>query len=171
MTKREKLVQSIKLHSKLYSKGTPLISDEAYDAMVIEMHILDGGARTQPVAPPTVGSPVDEGSPKVAHPALMLSLNNAFDAAQRAETWHGILRKAPSAEGVAELKIDGMALRLEYLDGKLVIAATRGNGVVGENVLLSAKMMIDVPRELLEAVPGRISVVGEAYMPTPTSRC
>ena len=165
MTKREKLAQSIKLHSKLYDRGTPLISDEAYDAMVLELHILDGGVRTQLVAPPTVGSPVDEGSPKVAHPALMLSLNNAFDEAQRAEAWHGILRQAPSEEGVAELKIDGMALRLEYLNGQLVSAATRGNGVVGENVLSSAKMMIDVPKELLQAVPGRISVVGEAYMP------
>ncbi len=165
MTKKQKLTMSIKLHSALYDKGTPLISDEAYDAMVLELHMLDGGASAQPVAPPTVGSPVGAGNPKVAHPALMLSLNNAFNEAQRAEAWHAIVRQAPKAEGVAELKIDGMALRLEYLNGQLVSAATRGNGVVGENVLSSAKMMVDVPKQLRQAVPGRISVVGEAYMP------
>ncbi len=165
MTEIELLEQSIRLHSQLYDKGTPLISDEEYDAMVRQLHRREGGTSAQPVSPPVVGAAVPAGSPKVAHPAVMLSLDNAFGQVERAEAWHAIVRKANEAEGYADLKIDGMALRLDYQDGVFSGAATRGDGTVGENVYQNALQIVDVPRRLREKISGRISVVGEAYMP------
>ena len=165
MTEIELLEQSIRLHSQLYDRGTPLISDEEYDELVRKRHRLLDGDSMKPVAPAVVGAPVPAGSPKVAHPAVMLSLNNAFDQMERAEAWHAIVRRIKDAEGYADLKIDGMALRLDYQDGVLTGAATRGDGTVGENVYQNARQIVDAPRQLRQKIPGRVSVVGEAYMP------
>lgn len=165
MREIEKLKQSVRLHARLYDKGTPLISDERYDEMAREQRLLEGGAIGEPVPPPVVGTPVAFGSPKVTHPAVMLSLDNAFDRLQRAEAWHAIVRRVKDAEGYADLKIDGMALRLEYREGVFHRAATRGDGAIGENVSQSALRIAGVPRRLRGEAPGRISVVGEAYIP------
>ncbi len=165
MTREETLKKSIELHSALYDKGTPLIGDAEYDELVREYNKLRGNEDKSVVAPVVVGAPVVDDSAKVTHPAVMLSLNNAFDQRERAEGWHAIQRQAIGAQGYADLKVDGMALRVEYQDGYLVGAATRGNGIVGENVYQSAIRIIDLPNQLQEALPGRISVVGEAYIP------
>ncbi len=165
MTEIQKLRKAIELHNELYQKGKPLISDSQYDELVrqhaeITGQNVEGGA----VSPPVVGSPVGYGSPKVAHPAVMLSLNNAFDQQQRSEAWHSIVRRVPDAQGYADLKIDGMAVRLDYQNGELAGAATRGDGSIGENIFENAVRMLDVPKVLELDVPGRISIVGEAYM-------
>ena len=165
MTEIELLEQSIRLHSQLYDNGTPLITDGEYDELLRKRHRLLGGDAAQPVAPAVVGAPVPTGNPKMAHPAVMLSLNNASDQLERAEAWHAIVRRIKDAEGYADLKIDGMALRLDYQDGALMGAATRGDGTIGENVFENALQIVDVPRQLRQEVPGRISVVGEAYIP------
>ena len=165
MTREEKLKKSIELHSKLYDRGKPLISDAEYDALVREYNELTGANSDEPVAPVVVGSAVADGSPKVAHPAPMLSLNNAFDQMQRAQAWHAIVRQAPGARAYADLKIDGMALRVDYENGEFRCAATRGDGIIGENVTQNAIRIADLPLKLKTAVPGRISVVGEAYIP------
>ncbi len=165
MNEIELLEQSIRLHSQLYDRGTPLITDEEYDELLRKRHMLLGEDSAQPVAPAVVGAPVPAGSPKVAHPAVMLSLNDASDRLERAEAWHAIVRGVKDAEGYADLKIDGMALRLEYQDGALTGAATRGDGAIGENVFENALRIADAPRRLRQEVSGRISVVGEAYIP------
>ncbi|MCY4580768.1 MAG: NAD-dependent DNA ligase LigA [Chloroflexi bacterium] len=165
MTREEKLKKSIELHSKLYDRGKPLISDAEYDALVREYNELTGANSDEPVVPVVVGSAVADGSPKVAHPAPMLSLNNAFDQMQRAQAWHAIVRQAPGARAYADLKIDGMALRVDYENGEFRGAATRGDGIIGENVAQNAIRIADLPLKLKTAVPGRISVVGEAYIP------
>ncbi len=165
MTREEKLKKSIELHSKLYDRGKPLISDAEYDALVREYNELTGANSNEPVVPVVVGSAVSDGSPKVAHPAPMLSLNNAFDQMQRAQAWHAIVRQAPGARAYADLKIDGMALRVDYENGEFRGAATRGDGIIGENVTQNAIRIADLPLKLKTAVPGRISVVGEAYIP------
>ena len=165
MTREETLRKSIELHAKLYDRGKPLIPDAQYDTMVREYNELTGAGRDEPVAPVVVGSAVEDGSPKVAHPAAMLSLNNALDQMQRAESWHAIVRHAPGARAYADLKIDGMAMRADYENGEFKGAATRGNGSVGENVTQNAIRIADLPLRLNTAVPGRISVVGEAYIP------
>lgn len=165
MTRAQKLEKSIKLHAKLYDRGKPLIPDAEYDALVREYNELTGTSKDEPIAPVVVGSAVEDGSPKVAHPAVMLSLNNAFDQMQRSEAWHAIVRRTPGARAYADLKIDGMAMRADYVDGVFTGAATRGNGMVGENVTQSATRIADLPLKLAGNVPGRISVVGEAYIP------
>jgi len=165
VTREEKLKKSIELHSKLYDRGKPLISDAEYDALVREYNELTGANSDEPVVPVVVGSAVADGSPKVAHPAPMLSLNNAFDQMQRAQAWHAIVRQAPGARAYADLKIDGMALRVDYENGEFRGAATRGDGIIGENVAQNAIRIADLPLKLKTAVPGRISVVGEAYIP------
>ena len=165
MTREEKLKKSIELHSKLYDRGKPLISDAEYDALVREYNELSGANSDDPVVPVVVGSAVADGSPKVAHPAPMLSLNNAFDQMQRAQAWHAIVRQAPGARAYADLKIDGMALRVDYENGEFRGAATRGDGIIGENLAQNAIRIADLPLKLKTAVPGRISVVGEAYIP------
>ena len=165
VTREETLRKSIELHSALYDKGTPLISDAEYDELVREYNKLTGNEDKAVVAPVVVGTPVVDDSVKATHPAVMLSLDNAFDQRERAEAWHAIQRKAIGAQGYADLKVDGMALRVDYQDGHLTGAATRGNGIVGENVYQSAVRITDLPNQLQEAVPGRISVVGEAYIP------
>ena len=134
LTREETLRKSIELHAKLYDRGKPLIPDAQYDAMVREYNELTGAGKDEPVVPVVVGGAAEDGSPKVAHPAVMLSLNNAFDQMQRAQAWHAIVRQIPGARAYADLKIDGMALRVDYENGEFRSAATRGNGTVGENV-------------------------------------
>ena len=163
MTKIDCLKKSIELHSRLYDKGKPLISDAEYDALVKEHSELTGG-KGSPVVPPVVGADPVAGSKKITHPAPMLSLKNAFDQEERAALWYGIQRQISDAEGYGDLKVDGMALRIEYLDGKFSRASTRGNGTEGENVTEAALRMQTIPKELLKPVAGRVSVVGEAYM-------
>ena len=165
MTRLETLKKSLELHTKLYDRGTPLISDTRYDEMKREYHELAGGDAEATVDPVVVGSTVSDGSPKVAHPAAMLSLANAFDQMQRAEAWNAIRRQAPAATAYADLKIDGMALRADFENGEFVGAATRGDGTIGENVTQNALRIADLPLKLMKEVPGRISVVGEAYIP------
>ena len=163
MDKKASLEKCIKLHSKLYSKGTPLISDDAYDALVREHSDLTGH-KGQPMVPPVVGAaPADNGK-KVTHRAPMLSLKNAFDQSERAALWYGIQRQISDAEGYADLKVDGMAVGIEFEDGAFRRAVTRGNGVEGENVTPAALRIKTIPKKLLKAVPGRITVVGEAYI-------
>ena len=163
--KIDKVRMSIELHSRLYDKGTPLISDAAYDAMVREYSTLTGVDAGQPVTPPAVGAAPSGANGKVRHPARMLSLNNAFDQAQRAAAWFGIQKQVADAEGYADLKVDGMALCLQYdEDGDLVAAATRGNGQEGEDVYQSALRMETVPKRLPQKLPCPMSVVGEAYI-------
>ena len=160
-----KLRMSIDLHSRLYDRGTPLISDAAYDALIREYSELTGKPAGAPVSPPVVGAEPLGLNGKTRHPARMLSLSNAFDRAQRAAAWFGIQRQAADAEGYADLKVDGMALRLQYDEaGSLVAAATRGNGQEGEDVYQSALRMETVLKKLPEKLPCAISVVGEAYI-------
>ena len=165
MTEEQKLKKAIELHSGLYDKGTPLISDADFDEMVREYNEVTGGGNKAVVSPVVVGSPVPEGSPKVAHPTVMLSLNNAFNQIDRAEAWHAILRHAPGGDAYADMKIDGMAIRLEYENGIFVSASSRGNGTIGENVTKNALRIADIPLRLKDEVSGRISIVGEAYIP------
>ncbi len=115
-----------------------------------------------------VGGPVAEGFAKVAHARRMLSLANAFDEKDVANFETSVrkfLGLGPDADlaFTAEPKIDGLSLSLRYEDGRLVTAATRGDGAVGEDVTRNARTIGDIPNEL-EAAPGILEVRGEAYM-------
>ena len=115
-----------------------------------------------------VGAPVADGFTKVRHEVRMMSLSNAFEDAditsfdQSIRRYLGLSDTDPLAY-TAEPKIDGLSLSLRYEQGKLVQAATRGDGAVGENVTANARTINDIP-ETLTGAPDILEVRGEVYM-------
>ena len=112
------------------------------------------------------GAPVDD-LPNVRHEVPLLSLENAYDAADL-DAW--LTRVKDRLDGklpevVCELKIDGLSIALTYEDGRFVRGATRGNGDEGEDVTTNVRTIRAIPLTLSEAVPGRIEVRGEVYLP------
>ncbi|MEM0976708.1 MAG: NAD-dependent DNA ligase LigA [Pseudomonadota bacterium] len=113
-----------------------------------------------------VGAAPSSGFEKISHAVAMLSLANAFDADDIAAFETGIQRFLNSTgpiDFVAEPKIDGLSLSLRYENGTLVQAATRGDGLVGENVTSNALTIRDVPQNISGA-PDILEVRGEVYM-------
>ncbi|HEU4677296.1 MAG TPA: NAD-dependent DNA ligase LigA, partial [Candidatus Paceibacterota bacterium] len=168
----KELARLIAHHQKLYhEKDAPEISDEAYDSLVRE---LRGITEAHPdlahlyEATEVVGGKPSEAFAKVRHRVRQWSFDNVFsDAELRA--WEERLMRALEKQGmservsyVSEHKIDGLKMVLEYEKGALVRAATRGDGVVGEDVTHSARMIADVPTEL--AKPVTLTAVGEVWL-------
>lgn len=115
-----------------------------------------------------VGSAPSDGFGKVRHDVRMLSLENAFDAADitdfddRVRKFLGL---TTAIAYTAEPKIDGLSLSLRYVNGRLTQAATRGDGEVGENVTENARTIADIPHQLQGvAVPSLMDIRGEVYM-------
>jgi DNA ligase (NAD+) len=149
----------------------PTISDEAYDALMRELQSLEA-AHPELVTPesPTqrVGAPASTRFAPVQHAAPMLSLSNAFNE-EELRAFDQRVRKLLGREDigyVCELKIDGLAMNLTYEDGKFVQGATRGDGLVGEDVTGNLRTIKSVPLSLREPVKGRLEVRGEVYLPT-----
>ncbi|MEO1139830.1 MAG: NAD-dependent DNA ligase LigA, partial [Pseudomonadota bacterium] len=154
-----------------HQKDAPEISDAAYDALkarnqAIEARFPDLKRADSPSD--QVGAAPAEGFTKVTHAVRMLSLSNAFDEEDitefddRIRRYLGLTREAPLSY-TAEPKIDGLSLSLRYEAGKLVQAATRGDGTVGENVTANAKTIDVIPRQL-DGAPDVLEVRGEVYM-------
>src|SRR3989454_6280717 len=149
----------------------PTIADEAYDALMRELQSLEG-AHPELVTPesPTqrVGAPASTRFAPVQHAAPMLSLSNAFNE-EELRAFDQRVRKLLGREDVGyvcELKIDGLAINLTYVDGKFVQGATRGDGLVGEDVTGNLRTIRSIPLTLREPVKGRVDVRGEVYLPT-----
>jgi DNA ligase (NAD+) len=154
-----------------HGQDAPEISDAAYDALkarnlAIEARFPELKRADSPSD--QIGAAPAEGFAKVMHRVRMLSLGNAFEAAEVAEfdtrirRYLGLADDAPLAY-TAEPKIDGLSLSLRYEGGDLVQAATRGDGEVGENVTANARTLADVP-ETLTGAPEILDVRGEIYM-------
>ncbi|TMC46445.1 MAG: NAD-dependent DNA ligase LigA [Chloroflexi bacterium] len=149
----------------------PTIADEAYDALMRELQSLEA-AHPELVTPesPTqrVGAPASTRFAPVQHAAPMLSLSNAFNE-EELRAFDQRVRKLLGRDEVGyvcELKIDGLAINLAYQDGKFVQGATRGDGLVGEDVTGNLRTIRSIPLTLRERVKGRIDVRGEVYLPT-----
>ncbi|HYV22986.1 MAG TPA: NAD-dependent DNA ligase LigA [Candidatus Bathyarchaeia archaeon] len=149
----------------------PTIADEAYDALMRELQSLEA-AHPELVTPesPTqrVGAPASTRFAPVQHAAPMLSLSNAFDEGEL-RAFDQRVRKLlgrDDVDYVCELKIDGLAINLTYIDGKFVQGATRGDGLVGEDVTGNLRTIRSIPLTLREPIKGRIDVRGEVYLPT-----
>jgi len=154
-----------------YILDQPSLDDAAYDALLRELQELEAG-HPELVTPdsPTqrVGAPASNRFAPIEHVHPMLSLANAFDEAE-VRAFDQRIRKALGREDVGyvcELKIDGLAINLTYVDGRFRQGATRGDGSVGEDVTANLRTIKSIPLTLREKVLGRIDIRGEVYLPT-----
>ncbi|WP_346894315.1 NAD-dependent DNA ligase LigA [uncultured Roseibium sp.] len=169
-----RLAAEIAEHDKHYfDEDAPTVSDAEYDALrkrnnAIEARFPELIRADSPSQ--RVGVEPTSGFGKITHSIPMLSLDNAFDD-EDVRDFVGRVRRflkfdpLMGALGVtAEPKIDGLSLSLRYEGGKLVSAATRGDGTVGENVTANARTIADIPTELKGKAPDVAEIRGEVYM-------
>jgi len=172
----EYLRREIRRHEELYYVlNQPEIADAEFDALMRELRQLEA-QHPELVTPdsPTqrVSGRVSEGFQNVQHAEPMLSLDNAYDEAELRAFDERVRRGLADAgqtldrvDYVVELKIDGLSIALTYEDGRFVRGATRGNGVLGEDVTTNVRTIRAIPLRLSEPVPGRIEIRGEVYLP------
>jgi len=155
---------------RYYALDDPEASDAEYDALVRELQALEA-AHPELVSAdsPTqrVGAPLGDAFAPVTHRQRMFSLDNAVSV-EELEAWQArlarVLEREPAGY-VCELKIDGLAVSLTYAQGRLVQAATRGDGVTGEDVTANVRTIEAVPLVLRGDQPALMEVRGEIYMP------
>ncbi len=166
------LRKEIEYHNyRYYVANDPVISDAEYDRLFRELLELekDYPELSSPDSPTQrVGAEPQERFKKVQHRRPMLSLANAFDE-DELRAFDKRIRGLLSVDGidfVTELKIDGCAVTLEYENGALVRGATRGNGLVGEDITTNLKTIRVIPLRLRgDPLPRIVEVRGEAYLP------
>lgn len=163
--RHQDLSKTIEEHrDRYYNQDAPTISDGEFDALFVELLELErefpelvtpdspsqhvGGSRSASFAP-------------VTHPEPMMSLDNAFDI-DGVRRWYD--RLGEPTELLCEVKIDGLALDLVYRNGRLVTAATRGDGRVGEDVTANVLTIASIPSVLSGTSRGLLEVRGEVFM-------
>ena len=157
---------------RYYILQDPEVSDAEFDALLKELQALE---RDHPdlvtIDSPTqrVGGRSAEGFLSVRHAEPMLSLDNAYNEEELKAFDDRLRRGLDNIEGpvpyVAELKIDGLGIALQYRDGRLIRAATRGDGVTGEDVTANVQTIKDVPPTLKHGPKGIVEIRGEVYLP------
>ncbi len=169
------LIARVKAANTAYhTHDAPEIPDADYDALKRRLAAIQARfPNLRQADSPTgqVGAALAEGFGKITHASRMMSLANAFDPEDVNEFDAGIrsflgLRAEAPISYTAEPKIDGLSLSIRYENGKLIHAATRGDGAVGENVTQNARTIADIPAELVGA-PDLLEVRGEVYMTHP----
>jgi len=167
----ERLVTEITEHQyRYFVLDSPTIGDNEFDALMRSLQRLEErypALRTPDSPTMRVGGAgfATEFAP-VAHLDRMMSLDNVFSPDELTEWAHRVEREigAAAATYLCELKIDGLAISLVYEKGRLVRAATRGDGRTGEDVTLNVRTIRDVPHQLEgEGIPAVLEVRGEAY--------
>jgi len=172
-TKKERLQQlreTVAFHRKCYHEAdAPEISDEAYDALLVELRNLEVAVEGVVSTADSVGGAANEAFAKVKHTVRQWSFDNIFSQ-EELEEWNSRLKRlvteADQASSelsfVAEHKIDGLKLVIEYEQGIFTRAATRGDGVIGENVTHTAATISSLPKRLTKPVD--LICVGEVWL-------
>ena len=164
----------IELHnSRYYRDDAPLISDHDYDQLMLELSGLEAEhpELLTPESPSQrVGGAILDQFEQIEHELPMLSLSNGFSSDDVHEFDRRLHEQVDQPieqifEYVAEPKLDGLAVSVLYENGKLVQAATRGDGKTGENITQNVKTIKSLPLTLPEGAPARIEVRGEVFMP------
>jgi DNA ligase (NAD+) len=169
-TELDRLAREIAAANEAYhGADAPEISDATYDALKQRNAAIEARfPRLKRSDSPSdqVGAAPSGAFAKVVHAVRMLSLENAFadgDIAEFDQSLRRFLNRAESVAYTAEPKIDGLSLSLRYEAGRLVSAATRGDGAVGENVTANALTIADIPARI-DGAPELLEVRGEVYM-------
>jgi DNA ligase (NAD+) len=162
----EQLRKTLERHNRLYYEGKPEISDYDFDQLLRRLAELEEKHGDHDPNSPTkrVGGALIESFPSVIHDPPMLSIENAYSLEELTE-WHERVLRGLGTETVeyeAELKIDGVSIALKYDKGALVQAATRGDGVRGDDVTPNVRTVRVLPLRLEE--PVSLEVRGEIYI-------
>ena len=161
------LVQLLNQYAReYYTKDNPSVSDAEYDKLYRELVELEKEF-PEDILPnsPThrVGDLVLDGFEKYRHEYPLFSLQDAFSREELNAFDRRIKAEFPQADYLAELKIDGLSISLTYVNGRLRVGATRGDGTVGENITENLKRVRDIPLHLPENID--LTVRGECYLP------
>ena len=163
----ETLIEQINYHmDRYYNQDEPEITDFEYDQLMLQ---LKGMEEEHPewISPdsPTQkigGTTKREAGVEVTHHVPMLSIQDVFTKEDVVSWVNDVKALHPDAKFSVEKKIDGLSMSLRYQDGKLILAETRGNGLVGEDVTANALVIPDVKKTI--DVPGYVELRGEVYM-------
>lgn len=171
LNRLKSLRQILNRHNYLYYViHKPEISDQQYDVIFQELKDIESKCPeliTMDSPTQRVGAEPIKDFKQALHPYPMLSLGNAFDDGEFLD-WHqrtsGLLEQ-DEFRMVCELKYDGLAVALTYEEGFFVRGATRGNGMVGEDVTLNLRTIKSIPLVLDDSVPDKLEVRGEVFFP------
>jgi DNA ligase (NAD+) len=167
----DELKAEIAEHDRRYFlEAAPSISDREYDNLYRELRELEGQfpELIKPDSPTQrVGGGPLESFLQVTHRTPMLSLDNTYSQEEVADFFRRLQRLIPgeTIDAVIEPKVDGVALSILYRHGILEYAATRGNGVVGDDVTQNIRTIRAVPLRLRGSVPEEVEVRGEVFLP------
>ena len=164
----EQLTKELEYHSyQYYVLDDPKIEDYEYDRMLRRLEELEAAhpEYASPLSPTrrVGGAPVSEFE-KVRHAVPLESLQDVFSFEEFEEFDARVRESEPDAVYSVEPKVDGLSVALEYIDGTFVRGATRGDGLVGEDVTENLKTIRSIPMRL-DGAPTRLIVRGEVYMP------
>lgn len=158
-----------------YIKDNPIISDHQYDMLLRNLSMIEKKYPeliTEDSPTQRIGAPLEGGFSTVEHGERMLSLQDAFDYQELNDfltrIYKDLGRGENEVEFICELKIDGSAVALVYKDGKFSRGATRGDGVLGEDITSNLKTIRAIPLRLFRKtglkIPSRLEVRGEVYL-------
>lgn len=165
----KELKELIEYHAnKYYNEDAPEISDFEYDMLMIELkniekehpELITSDSPTQVIV---AKGKVDTHFTEVIHEVPLQSLQDVFNIGDVNDFVNRIEKTVSNPEYVVEAKIDGLSVSLEYIDGKFIKGATRGNGLVGEDVTLNLMTIKNIPKVLPEKVT--VTVRGEVFLP------
>ena len=162
----EFLTNEIKKHNDAYyNQDAPTISDAEYDKLFKELKTLETQYPlfAKPDSPTKkVGGVASDKFKEVTHTPRLYSLDNSNGDEELQEWFNRASKEARNLQTVCELKIDGLAVALSYKKGVLTVGATRGNGIVGEDITENIKQVNGIPHKLPEPID--LEVRGEVYM-------